>query len=181
MKKIIRLLLCFILMNLFIIPCVSMANSDDDVSFDNFVYVSTKTRKNNKIKVFYKCSWTTNVAISVENVIYEIKSQEGNLSVMNKGVCQEHRYDFIVEDWQTGTLKLTIEYRKADEDGIPDLTGKVYTKTFYLAENSKWKDEVNWPEAILFGLFTTICVISATMMIIANSKKEYINQKEDEE
>lgn len=180
MKKMMKMFILFLFILLSTTIFSVQAETSDSIEFNNFIYLSRKTRENNKIKVHYQFSFETDVPVVVHNIIYEIKSQKGDINIENKNISREQSYEFTVEDWQTGTLKLKIVYEVVEEGKDP--TGEIkYTKTLYLAENSKWKEEVGWGNAIALGIFTTICVVAATSLIISSSKKEYIIKELEEE
>lgn len=181
MKKMIRLgILCLCIL-IAIASFSVQAETNDLIEFNNFVYLSTKTRENSKIKVHYEFSFETDFPIVVYNIVYEIKSQKGVINVKDKNISKKQSYEFTVEDWQTGTLKLEIEYAVVEEEGSVPPIEPEYVKTFYLAENSQWKEEVGWGNAVALGIFTTICVVVASSLIISSSKKEYITKESEEE
>lgn len=182
MKRIIKIfLILFMVFSLSNIINVRANDSSDVVGFSDFVYTSTKKRENNKIKVHYQISFEASESIVVEGISYEIKSQQGNIPISNKCVSKSQQYAFTVEDWQTGTLELIIEYKVA-KDGIPPFnSGQTYTKTFYLVDNGAWKEEIDWSKAVILGLFTMICVVAATSVIILSSKKEIMIKEIEEE
>lgn len=183
MNKIIKIFLVLFIVFIFTnVTSVGANDSSDGVEFDDFVYVSKKIRENNTIKVCYQISFEASQPIVVEKITYEIKSQYGYVPNSNKIIGKSQKYDFIVEDWQTGTLELVIEYMIAEEEGIPPFnSGQTYTKTIYLVDNGAWKEEIDWSKAIILGLFTTICVVAATSIIISSSKKESLIKELEEE
>lgn len=183
MKKLIKIFLILFMTFIFTnITSVGANDSSDVVEFNDFVYTSKKIRENNTIKVCYHISFEASKPIVVEKMTYEIKSQQGIIPISNKYVSKNQRYDFTVEDWQTGTLELVVAYKIAEEEGIPPFnSGQTYTKTIYLVDNGAWKEEIDWSKAIVLGLFTAICVVAATSMIISSSKKELLIKELEEE
>lgn len=187
MKKRIVIMICFSLLLFCLMTCtveangiVSSNNEDNSIEFNNFTYSSTKIRTNCQQKVKITCTFDTNEPIRISKIHYEIESQNGTVENFDKQPGKEQSCSFVVEDWQIGTLKLDITYELCDEDGYPTFDGE-YVKEFYLAANSKWKEEINWPSAILLGFFTMVCVISATSIVISSSKEEKIIKELDEE
>lgn len=178
LKVFLILVMSFVLIN---VATVKADDSNDDVEFNDFVYVSTKKRENNKIKVQYQISFEASKSIVVEEISYEIRSQQGNIPILSKCVSTTQKYTFMVEDWQTGTLELVIKYTIAN-DGVPSFNdGKTYVKTMYLVDNAAWMEEIDWGKSIILGIFTMICVVVATSIIISSSKKELlIKEIEDE-
>jgi len=189
MKKRIVIMICFSLLLFCLLTCTVEAkgaifsnSKDDSIEFSNFTYSSTKKRTNCQQKVKITCTFDTNEPIIISKIHYEIESQNGTVENYDKQPSKEQSCSFVVEDWQIGTLKLDVTYELCDEDGNPLLDGKEYVKEFYLAANSKWKEEeINWPSAILLGFFTMMCVISATSIVISSSKEEKIIKELDEE
>lgn len=175
------LLFCLMTWNVEANGTVSSNGEDDSIEFNNFTYSSTKIRTNCQQKVKITCTFDTNEPIIISKIHYEIESQNGTVENYDKQPGKEQSCSFVVEDWQIGTLKLDVTYELCDEDGNPLLDGKEYEKEFYLAANSKWKEEINWPSAILLGFFTMVCVVSATSIVISSSKEEKIIKELDEE
>ncbi len=186
MKKRMIMIICLSLLLFCLMTCTVKANGivssnseDNSIEFNNFTYSSTKIRTNCQQKVKITCTFDTNQPIGIRKIHYEIESQNGTIENYDVKLGKEQSCSFVVEDWQIGTLKLDITYELCDEYGSP--TGEEYVKEFYLAANSKWKEEINWPSAILLGFFTMVCVVSATSIVISSSKEEKIIKELDEE
>lgn len=181
MKKSMQIfLLLFVMMTSLI--CVGSVKADDTnvaVEFNDFVYAMTYKYENGEKKVYCQIAFEASQPVAIKAIAYEIKSQQGDIVIYNKNVSKSQSYSFVIEDVQTGTLKLVIEYNVADNDGLP-LVDKTYTKTVYLA-NGTWKEEMDWNKAIILGFFTMICVIAATSVIISSSKKEMLNKEMEED
>ena len=76
--------------------------------------------------------------------------------------------DFVIENWQSGTVELTINYNC----DVPDETN-IHTKVIYLTTSNWQNEEISVGNAIVLALLATICVSLCTFLIIENTKKEY--------
>ena len=175
MKKIIKYALIVIL-TVFLFNCyldktnVEANEEAQEIDFIDFNYTSSKIRENGKMKVKFSCNWKSNKPINITGLQYRIHSQSANIINMPVSKGQNHYVEFIVENWQSGTVELIINYNQVGyEFGA---INEEYTKVVYLTTSSWQEAEISWFSSISLGLFATVCVGFATFIIIDHSKKD---------
>lgn len=169
MKKLIKMLLLLIFLSLIVlIVPENIKAENNDVEFIDFNYTSTKIRENGKIKVRFSCYWETDEYVIVTGLSYKIHNQKADIygSKFTKGNI--HHIDFIVENWQSGTVELTVDYNC----DLLDESNKL-TKTIYLTTSNWQSEEISIGNAIVLAIFATVFICLCTFLIIDNTKKEY--------
>ena len=188
MKKIAKLLLIlFVLMMLFSINSLESITHAEEADFNNFSFVTSKTRENGKIKVIIKLGWETIDEIAINSITTEINgltqsTEKVNISVAeietidengNKIVKYKYSADYVVEHWQIGTMNLYIKYFNLND-------GEHYVKDYCIAGGEWLSEEIKWNKSLFYGLFVTGCVVLGTYIIIETSKKGYLNSDSEE-
>lgn len=161
------------------------AYAADGVEFEEVEFTSNKIRENKQIKINYSIHWKTQTEIVIEKIIYRTNGQTGQIPNIdlklisavesNNHKTYEYRIDFLIQDWQTGTMTLEMSYMSIEEATFGEKGIKVYT----IPGGSWQKEEISTVNAIVFGFFTMVCVSIAAFMIIDNSKKGYIDAEEE--
>lgn len=182
MKKIITLIVC--ITTLMVCCMISTSRSDvvasTDVEFINFDFSVNKTRERGKIKVKLIFSWDTTEEIIIEEITTKISGQIQSTYNKTIGTKNDDVYhyeiEYIVQNWQIGTLELDIKYRLFDQLG----TDEISQKTFFIP-GGKWiSKEVNWGKALTVGALVTASIIILTYIIIENSKKGYMDSEQED-
>ena len=87
-----------------------------------------------------------------------------------------YEIEYIVQNWQIGTLELTIKYLSLDDPNF----GTPKEKVFYIP-GGKWvQDDVSVSKAIIVGIVLTIITITATFILVENSRKGYMDSEIEE-
>ena len=169
MKKLVKMLMLVLLMLVMTLTNSGVVKAEDsDVEFIDFNYSSTKIRENGKIKVRFSCNWETEEYIIVTGLSYKIRNQSADIYGTKLPKGNKHHIDFVIENWQSGTVELTINYNC----DVPDETN-IHTKVIYLTTSNWQNEEISVGNAIVLALLATICVRLCTFLIIENTKKEY--------
>lgn len=155
------------------------------IEFEEVEFTSNKIREKHQIKINYSIYWKTQNEIVIENIIYRTNGQAGQIpnidlkliseTEVNNHKIYEYKIDFIIQDWQTGTMTLEMQYMSIEPETFGEKGVKVYT----IPGGSWQKEEISTVTAIVFGFFTMICVSITAFMIIDNSKKGYIDAEEE--
>lgn len=156
-----------------------LANTND-VEFENFEFSTEKTRENGKIKVKVIFSWDTKEEIIIEQISSKIADQiqttENKTSGKKVNDMYHYEIEYVVQKWQIGTLELTIKYLSLDDPNF----GTPKEKVFYIP-GGKWvQDDVSISKAIIVGIVLTIITITATFILVENSRKGYMDSEIEE-
>lgn len=156
-----------------------------EIEFEEVEFTSNKIREKHQIKINYSIHWKTQTEIVIEKIIYRTNGQAGQIPNIdlkliskaeeNNHKIYEYKIDFIIQDWQTGTMTLEMQYMSIEEETFGEKGIKIYT----IPGGSWQKEEISTVTAIVFGFFTMVCVSIAAFMIIDNSKKGYIDAEEE--
>lgn len=168
-------------------PCLLSKPSyaTDGVEFEEVEFTSNKIREKHQIKINYTIHWKTQTEIVIEKIIYRTNGQTGQIPNIdlkliseienNDYKTYEYKIDFLIQDWQTGTMTLEMQYMSIEEETFGEKGVKIYT----IPGGSWQKEEISTMTAIVFGFFTMVCVSIAAFMIIDNSKKGYMDAEEE--
>lgn len=176
MERILKLVLIISLV--WIMANVTTTYASNDVNFENFDFTINKIREHGKTKVRITFSWSTDAEILISSLETKIsgKVQQTNEkpTMTKKDNKFNYKMDYDVQNWQIGTLELTINYFLLDK------YGDILSKTFYIP-GGKWvKDDLEWGKAFSIGIFITGLVLISTYVIIENSKKGFADSEQEE-
>lgn len=174
------LLIIFTIFNMKLINNTKVFANNNDIEFNNFEFSYEKTRENGKIKVRLIFSWDTTEEILIDQISTKISNQFQTTENKTSGVKTDNGYhyeiDYIVQNWQIGTLELTIRYYLLDEINFSNIQEKV----FYIP-GGKWvKDDVSFSKALIVGIGLTILTICSTFILIENSRKGYMDSEKEQ-
>ncbi len=152
----------------------------NDVEFENFEFSTEKTRENGKIKVKVIFSWDTKEEIIIEQISSKISDQIQSTENKTSGIKINDMYhyeiEYIVQNWQIGTLELTIKFFSLEDPNF----GFLKEKVFYIP-GGKWvQDDVSLSKAIIVGIVLTIITITSTFILVENSRKGYMDSEIEE-
>lgn len=156
-----------------------------EIEFEEVEFTSNKIREKHQIKINYTIHWKTQTEMVIEKIIYRTNGQAGQIPNIdlkliseveeNNHKVYEYKIDFIIQDWQTGTMTLEMQYMSIEAETFGEKGVKVYT----IPGGSWQKEEISTMTAVVFGFFTMVCVSIAAFMIIDNSKKGYMDAEEE--
>lgn len=183
MKKImffiITLLFIFTIFNSKLINKTFVSANNNDIEFKDFEFSTEKTRENGKIKVRLIFSWYTSEEILIDQISTKISGQVQTSENKTLGVKTEKGYhyeiDYVVQNWQIGTLELRIKYYSLNDLDFNNVKEKI----FYIP-GGKWvQDDVSFTKAIIVGIGLTLLTICSTFILIENSRKGYMDSEKE--
>ena len=183
MRKIIFSIICFMLVftifNSHLINKKIVSANNNDIEFDNFEFSTKKTRENGKIKVRLIFSWDTSEEIIIKQISTKISGQVQTSENKTTGIKTESGYhyeiEYVVQNWQIGTLELRITYSSLNNLDFTNLCEKI----FYIP-GGKWvQDDVSFSKALIVGIGLTLLTICSTFILIENSRKGYMDSEKE--
>ena len=183
MKKVIFFIISFIfvltIVNSKLINKLSVSANNNDIEFNNFEFSTEKTRENGKIKVRLIFSWDTEEEIIIDEISTKISGQVQISENKALGIKTENGYhyeiDYVVQNWQIGTLELRIRYFSLDNLDFENASEKI----FYIP-GGKWvQDDVSFSKSLIVGIGLTLLTICSTFILIENSRKGYMDSEKE--
>lgn len=183
MKKIIvymmTLLFVLTIFNTKLINNNKILANNNDVEFKNFDFSTEKIRENGKVKVKVIFSWDTSEEILIEKISTKISGQLQTTENKTSGILTENGFhyeiEYMVQNWQIGTLELRIEYFALNNLDFNNVKEKV----FYIPDGKWLKDEISLSKSFIVGIGLTIVTICSTFILIENSRKGYMDSEKE--